>query len=69
MSGEVTYLAALVEVKPDVYQAILDPIVEVLNEFFDLMPAELLKKLLPRRAIDHKIELIPEVKPPAQAPY
>ena len=33
------------------------------------MPAELPKKLPPRRTIDHKIELVTRVKAPAQAPY
>ncbi|RVW82471.1 Transposon Tf2-8 polyprotein [Vitis vinifera] len=33
------------------------------------MPAELPKELPPRRPIDHKIELLPGTKTPAQAPY
>ncbi|RVW21226.1 Transposon Tf2-2 polyprotein [Vitis vinifera] len=33
------------------------------------MPAELPKELPPRRPIDHKIELLPGTKAPAQAPY
>ncbi|KAH9669201.1 hypothetical protein KPL70_021689 [Citrus sinensis] len=41
----------------------------VLNEFKDVMPPELPKKLLPRREVDHEIELEQGVKPPALAPY
>ncbi|KAL9259804.1 RNA-directed DNA polymerase-like protein [Drosera capensis] len=33
------------------------------------MPKELLKKLPPRREVDHKIELEPGTRPPAKAPY
>ncbi|KAL0345857.1 UNVERIFIED_CONTAM: RNA-directed DNA polymerase [Sesamum radiatum] len=32
-------------------------------------PPELPKKLPPRRAIDHAIELVPGARPPSQAPY
>ncbi|KAL2457317.1 Uncharacterized protein Adt_46409 [Abeliophyllum distichum] len=38
-------------------------------EFEDVKPEELSRRLLPMRAIDHKIELIPGAKPPARAPY
>ncbi|KAK3016037.1 hypothetical protein RJ639_005297 [Escallonia herrerae] len=41
----------------------------ILNEFKDVMPDELPKKLPPRGAIDHEIELVPGTKPPARAPY
>ena len=34
-----------------------------------MMPTELPKELPPRRLIDHKIELLPGTKAPAQAPY
>ncbi|XP_010531750.2 PREDICTED: uncharacterized protein LOC104807978, partial [Tarenaya hassleriana] len=42
---------------------------KVLNDFYDVMPEELPKKLPPRRGIDHAIELAPGAKPPAMAPY
>ena len=46
-----------------------DSMVKILKEFKDVMHVELLKKLPPRRPIDHKIELLPGAKPPAQVPY
>lgn len=33
------------------------------------MPAKLPKRLSPRHAMDHKIELVLKAKPPVQAPY
>ena len=42
---------------------------DVLTEYVDLMPDELPKKLPPRRAVDHSIELEPGKEPPAKAPY
>ncbi|GJX16760.1 putative nucleotidyltransferase, ribonuclease H [Tanacetum coccineum] len=41
----------------------------VLEEFKDVMPKELPKKLPPRREVDHTIELEMGSKPPAKAPY
>ena len=41
----------------------------VLEEFKDVMPIELPKKLPPRREVDHAIELEPGAKPLAFAPY
>ncbi|GKD28387.1 putative nucleotidyltransferase, ribonuclease H [Tanacetum coccineum] len=41
----------------------------VLEEFKDVMPKELPKKLPPRREVDHTIELETGSKPPAKAPY
>ena len=48
---------------------VLDLVVKILKEFRDVMSAELPKELPPRRPIDHKIELLPGTKAPAQAPY
>ncbi|KAL0307187.1 UNVERIFIED_CONTAM: hypothetical protein Sradi_6136000 [Sesamum radiatum] len=43
---------------------------KLLKEFEDVvMPNELARKLLPKRAVDHEIELVPSTKPPARAPY
>nr|GEX70367.1 hypothetical protein CTI12_AA187700 [Tanacetum cinerariifolium] len=41
----------------------------VLDEFKDVMPKELPKKLPHRREVDHIIELESGSKPPAKAPY
>ncbi|PWA81445.1 hypothetical protein CTI12_AA187700 [Artemisia annua] len=41
----------------------------VLDEFKDVMPKELPKKLPLRREVDHTIKLEPGSKPPAKAPY
>ncbi|KAI3473421.1 hypothetical protein Pfo_031023, partial [Paulownia fortunei] len=49
------------------------PIPEVvkglLREFENVMPDELPRKLLPKRTVDHEIELVPGTKPLARAPY
>jgi hypothetical protein len=42
---------------------------QVLDEFPDVMLEELLNELPPRRRIDHVIEVMPRVTPPAKAPY
>jgi hypothetical protein len=41
----------------------------VLEEFLDVMPKELPEELPPRRRVDHAIEVMPGVAPPAKAPY
>ncbi len=41
----------------------------VLEEFPDVMPEELPEDLPPRRRVDHAIEVMPGVEPPAKAPY
>ncbi|KAI3446915.1 hypothetical protein Pfo_003580 [Paulownia fortunei] len=60
--GEPTYLATLKEKVPTVTkEEDLPPIIQnVLKKKEDVMPDELLKKLPPRREVDHKIELEPE---------
>ncbi|XP_073057363.1 uncharacterized protein [Primulina eburnea] len=67
--GECTYLAALVQIKPNIFQEVPDVVAELLDEFVDVMPPELPKVLPPRRAVDHKIELEPGAIVPAKAPY
>jgi hypothetical protein len=42
---------------------------QVLEEFPDVMPEELLEDLPSRRRIDHAIEVVPGVAPPTKAPY
>jgi len=41
----------------------------ILEEFPDVMPEELSEDMPPRRRVDHAIEVVPEVAPPAKAPY
>jgi hypothetical protein len=40
-----------------------------LEEFPDVMPDELPENLPPKRRVDHAIEVMPGVEPPAKAPY
>jgi hypothetical protein len=40
-----------------------------LEEYKDVMSLELLKKLPPRKAVDHIIELVPSATPPLQLLY
>jgi hypothetical protein len=42
---------------------------QVLKKFPDVMPDELPEDLPPKRRIDHAIEVMPGVAPPAKAPY
>ncbi len=42
---------------------------QVLEEFPNVMPEELLKDMPPRRRVDHAIEVVPGVAPCAKAPY
>ncbi|KAK4397971.1 RNA-directed DNA polymerase [Sesamum angolense] len=46
-----------------------DSLMSAIQEFKDVFPPELPKKLPPRRAIDHAIELEPGERPPVQALY
>jgi hypothetical protein len=66
--GEV-FLATIVEEEADYCEEVPKEIASVLQQFEDVMPPQLPKKLPPRRAIDHRIELVPGAKPPSQAPY
>ncbi|KAL0307142.1 UNVERIFIED_CONTAM: hypothetical protein Sradi_6131500 [Sesamum radiatum] len=45
--GEQTYVAALIEIKPDIIQEVPDEVVELLQEFKYVFPPELPKKLPP----------------------
>ena len=67
--GQETYVAALIEIKEGQSMEVPNSVVSILKEFKDVMPAELPKELPPRRPIDHKIELMPGIKVPTQAPY
>ena len=42
---------------------------EILNEFSDVFPKDLLAGLPQQRQLDHKVELVPGAEPPHRAPY
>ena len=68
--NKVTYLEALKEDPIDSMGDLMPmEVKKVLDEFKDVMPPELPKKLPPRREEDHKIELEPGAKPPTMGPY
>lgn len=67
MCGELTFLAALMEVKPNQFVEVLDDVASRLEDFEDFMPSQLPKTLPPRRVVDHKIELKPGALAPSQA--
>lgn len=58
-----------IEIKHDVIVEVRGCVAQVLSEFADVMPPKLPKNLPPRRATDHKIELLYGSMPPAQPPY
>lgn len=66
---EITFLAALVESKPDVKVEVLDCVAELLKQFVDVMPPEFSKNMWSRRHIDHKIELLSDLIVHTEVPY
>ena len=50
-------------------ELVLKCIEDVLKRYQDVMPENLPNELLPRRKVDHKIEVKPGTKPPSKAPY
>ncbi|RVX14519.1 Transposon Ty3-I Gag-Pol polyprotein [Vitis vinifera] len=67
---EVTFLATFKEENDDGSREPMPMEIKgVLDEFKDVMPPELPKRLSPRREEDHKIELESGAKPPAMGPY
>ncbi|KAH7663392.1 Acid proteases protein [Dioscorea alata] len=68
--GQPTFLATLKEEEGNSSNLELPrEISQVLEEFKDVMPPSLPKKLPPKREVDHKIELIPGATPPSAVPY
>jgi hypothetical protein len=67
--GGGVFLATIVDQKVDYYGDVPKEIASIVQQFEDVMPPQLPKKLLSRRAIDHQIELVPGTKPPSQALY
>ncbi|KAJ7947141.1 Retrotransposon protein, putative, Ty3-gypsy subclass [Quillaja saponaria] len=57
------------EGRVDFVVAKIDDFDGVLKEYEGVMPDKLPQTLPPRRGIDHEIELVPGIKPPAKAPY
>ena len=67
---EVTYFATLEEDPIDPMRDTMPvEVKKALDEFKDVMPPKLPKKLSPRREEDHKIELESGAKPPSMGPY
>ncbi|XP_039048982.1 uncharacterized protein LOC120189924 [Hibiscus syriacus] len=67
--GETSFIVFLIS-KEDANPGTVPKNVQaVLRDFEDVMPYELPKELPPRRLVDHEIELILGVKPPAKYPY
>lgn len=67
---QVTYMATLKEEKEDGSGEPMPKVIKgVLDEFNDMMPPKLPKRLPPRRKENHKIELEPGAKPPAMGLY
>ncbi|XP_070002083.1 uncharacterized protein [Nicotiana sylvestris] len=69
--GEPMFMATIASLEEDKkFQEIVPPCIEkFLEENKDDMPEELSKHLLPRREVDHKIELELGDKPPVFSPY
>ncbi|KAK9706487.1 hypothetical protein RND81_07G129100 [Saponaria officinalis] len=66
---EPTYLCSM-SMKEDIEDVLKEPKVKrLLMDFQDMMPDKLPETLLPRRSVDHQIELIPGAKPPARGAY
>lgn len=62
---EHTYLVALKEEGKDQFLNVLKEVLQVLDEYGDVMSPELSKKLFPRREVDHVIVLESGAKPPS----
>ncbi|KAK8314423.1 hypothetical protein V6Z12_D01G170500 [Gossypium hirsutum] len=68
--NEVSYLATLkIEETAEFVSETPKEVGQLLQSFRDVMPAQLPKSLPPKREVDHRIELVSNVVPPARAPY
>ena len=68
--NEETFLPALkINEAPKDMSEIPPKVLDVLESFKDVMPSKLPKQLPPKREVDHKIELVPNVQPLARTPY
>ena len=66
---EPTFMAIPLMEEATTEETVLEEIKEVINSYVDIMPESLPQTLPPRRGIDHEIELLPGVKPPAKNAY
>lgn len=55
----------MIDKKLDMYDEVLNASTYVLEQYIAVIPLELSKKLLLKRAIDYRIELMPKLKPPS----
>ena len=67
--GQQACVVALIEIKPNVLVEVPNAVVDVLEEFANMMPPELSKELPPHRAVNDKIELEPVARPLAKVSY
>lgn len=67
--GEMTYLTALIEIKPNQRMEVLDSVVDILEEFTVVMPLELPKTLPPGELLIAKSSWSPGTKSLTKAPY
>lgn len=66
---EETHVATIIEENNEGGGPVPKEVEALLESYGDVMPSELPKELPPKRGIDHRIELVPGARPPAQAPY
>ncbi|XP_022966524.1 uncharacterized protein LOC111466178 [Cucurbita maxima] len=66
---EPTFMAIQLMEVATTEETVPNEIKETLNIYADIMPESLPQTLPPRRGIDHEIEFIPGVKPPAKNAY
>ena len=66
---EPTFMAIPLMEEVTTEETIPSEIKDILNSYADIMPESLPQTLPPHRGIDHDIELLPEVKPPAKNAY
>ena len=62
-NGQLTYVIALIKIKPEEIVEVIDEIVSILQEYANMMPLELPKKFPLRRSTNHQIELLLRAKP------
>ena len=62
------YVTTVVDEKTNYCEEVPKEIANMLQQFEDMMSLRPPKKLQPRRATDHRIELVPEKKKPSSQP-